>query len=278
MSGLPIELISCHPASTSVGTIASIFNVIVLVASLSGSVIAVFGILVATLEEKLNINSVHGAPVDEKDLVTYYSTRTEELEKEVQEHKHILQKLCELTGLKVESLKAPPPELANANPLFGNHFASLSTPSGSMQNAAASEVELVDLSEPSQPALVSVPSPTVARLAAPTLNRAISSSLAVAAEPSATRVKPSPPPRHMPSTIAPSDGNDTGAGPGAVDAMATSIYRDAALTSAVRVNGSHSAAPALDPANRAFPRVPPMIGRRVSSMASATGSASDTNA
>jgi hypothetical protein len=269
------------PAPHSVGTIASIFNVIVLVASLSGSVIAVFGILVATLEDKLNINSVHGAPVDEKDLVTYYSTRTEELEKKVEAMEQILQKHFEFTGFKVESAKVgavAPSSLANTNPLFGNHAASLSAPAGFVSTASTSEVELVDLSEPPQPPPLFVPSPTVARLAAPTLNRAISSSLAVAAEPSATRVKPSPPPRRMPPTIAPSDGTDNGAGPGAVDAMTTSNYRDAALTSAVRVSGSHSAAPALEPANRAFPRVPPVIGRRVSSMVAATGSTPDANA
>ena len=204
---IPLALILpvFSPFIHSIGTIASVFNVIILVASLYGSVVAVFAVLVSTLEDKLGINSVNGAPLGEKDVVTYYSTRTEKLEQEVEELKEnqqamqqmkqkfdaLEQAVRELKGGKApltESVAEPMSMastlIANNNPLFEKQFAAVSLPVS--DTAAASEVELVDLGSlpaPALPQAVAAP-PLVSRPPPPPPSRAASVSLAVA-EPSA---------------------------------------------------------------------------------------------
>ena len=202
--------------------------------------------------------------MDEKDLVTYYSTRTEELEKKVEAMERIQQKLCELTGYKAEAVKAPPPTIASTNPLFANHFAALSP--SSVGAVSASEVELINLADSHSQVALLASSPTVARLAVPTLNRAMSSSLAVAAAPSATRVKPAPPPRRMQSMVA-----SDGAGAGELVPSSTAGANSAATDTA----GTAAADPVSAP--KPFARVPPTIGRRVNA-AAAGGVASDAKA
>ncbi len=149
--------------------------------------------LVSTLEDKLGIKSVHGAPVNEKDVLTYYSTRTEELEmkvdameqnqqamqqmkQEIDELKQAFRELkcgkAALTESVGEPLSMAPTLIAINNPLFDKQLAAPSLSASG--TAAASEVELVELG-------ALPPAPPLALRPPPPPSRAVSLSLAVAA-------------------------------------------------------------------------------------------------
>ncbi len=66
----------------SSGSAPSLFNLLVLIASMTGTLVAVFGGLLAFLEGQLNLRSVNGAPVAKGDVIRYHSERTEELERD----------------------------------------------------------------------------------------------------------------------------------------------------------------------------------------------------
>jgi hypothetical protein len=69
----------------SSGTTQSLTNLLVLIASMAGSLVAVFGGLLAFLEGKLDLRSVRGAPVAKGDVIRYHSERTEDLEQRAEE-------------------------------------------------------------------------------------------------------------------------------------------------------------------------------------------------
>jgi hypothetical protein len=72
-------------STISSGSSQSLFNLVVLIASMAGSLVAVFGILIAFLEGKLDLRSVRGAPVAKGDVIRYHSERTEDLEQRAEE-------------------------------------------------------------------------------------------------------------------------------------------------------------------------------------------------
>ena len=71
-------VIVSHTIST--GSTTSLSNLVVLIASMAGSLVAVFGGLLAFLEGKLDLRSVNGAPHAKGDVIRYHSERTEQLE------------------------------------------------------------------------------------------------------------------------------------------------------------------------------------------------------
>jgi hypothetical protein len=73
--------------STSSGSSQSLFNLLVLIASMAGSLVAVFGGLLAFLEGQLNLRSVRGAPQVKGDVIRFHSERTEELERDSYQQK-----------------------------------------------------------------------------------------------------------------------------------------------------------------------------------------------
>jgi hypothetical protein len=86
------------PLLTSSGSTASLFNLLVLIASMAGSLVAVFGGLLAFLEGQLEMRSVHGAPLAKNDVIRYHSERTEELECEVAQLKKTISLLAQIAS------------------------------------------------------------------------------------------------------------------------------------------------------------------------------------
>ena len=74
------SLLWCFSRFCSQAPPVSYINLIVLIASLASSVVAVFGLLISVLETKLEITSVWGAPVGDSDVVIPWSERVESIE------------------------------------------------------------------------------------------------------------------------------------------------------------------------------------------------------
>ncbi len=71
----------------SKGTAVSVANILVLIASLAGSLIGVFATLVPILEARLNIKTVWGAPIDKSDVLENLSERVAASDMEIEDLK-----------------------------------------------------------------------------------------------------------------------------------------------------------------------------------------------
>jgi hypothetical protein len=95
-------------STISTGSSQSLFNLVVLTASMAGSLVAVFGGLLAFLEGKLDLRSVRGAPVAKGDVIRYHSERTDDLEQRAEEQKREILQQKHQNGLQkneIERLK-----------------------------------------------------------------------------------------------------------------------------------------------------------------------------
>ena len=86
------------PPIDSKAKIPSLSDLLVLVATLAGSVIGGFMALAAMIEDKLNINSVYGAPVDPLDVNRNLADKVEELNNDLSDLQHQIETAQKASG------------------------------------------------------------------------------------------------------------------------------------------------------------------------------------
>ena len=78
--------------------IPSLSDLLVLIASLAGSIIGAFMALAAFLEDKLHITSVYGAPVDPLDVNRNLADKVEELNNDLADLQHQIEMAQKAAG------------------------------------------------------------------------------------------------------------------------------------------------------------------------------------
>ncbi len=94
----PPLLLPLPPPIDSKAKIPSLSDLLVLVATLAGSVIGGFMALAAMIEDKLNINSVYGAPVDPLDVNRNLADKVEELNNDLSDLQHQIEMAQKASG------------------------------------------------------------------------------------------------------------------------------------------------------------------------------------